>query len=82
MKVRKARKLLSKTDAVQILTDDEDVVGTYVSVDSVPNKYDDWKVKGIGALRPVPGEIIDDIEHNENFDSLTFPCLELYIGKK
>ena len=47
MKVRKARKLLSKTDAVQILTDDEDVVGTYVNVDSVPNKYDDWKVKGI-----------------------------------
>ena len=82
MKVRKARKLLSKTDAVQILTDDEDVVGTYVNVDSVPNKYDDWKVKGIGALRPVSGEIIDDIEHKENFDSLTFPCLELYIGKK
>ena len=82
MKVRKARKLLSKTDTVQILTDDEDAVGIYVNIDSVPNKYDDWKVKGIGALRPVSGEIIDDIEHNENFDSLTFPCLELYIGKK
>lgn len=82
MKVRKARKLLSKTVAVQILTDDEDVVGTYVNVDSVPKKYDDWKVKGVDALRPVSGEIIDDIEHNENFDSLTFPCLELYIGKK
>ena len=82
MKVRKARKLLSKTDAVQILTDDEDVVGTYVNVDSVPNKYDDWKVKGIGALRPVSGEIIDGVEHSERFDKLTFACLELYIGKK
>ena len=82
MKVRKARKLLSKTDAVQILTDDEDVVGNYINIESVPSKYDDWKVKGIGALRPVPGEIIDGVEHSERFDKLTFACLELYIGKK
>lgn len=82
MKVRKARKLLSKTDAVQILTDKKDVVGTYATIDSVPSKYDDWKVKGIGALRPVPGEIIDGVEHSESFDKLTFACLELYIGKK
>lgn len=82
MKVRKARKFLSKTDAVQILTDDGDVFGTYINIESVPSKYDDWKVKGIGALRPVPGEIIDGVEHSESFDKLTFACLELYIGKK
>lgn len=82
MKVRKARKLLSRVTPVQILKDNGEIAGTYQTIESVPSKYDDWKVKGIGAIDPICGEMIDNVEHSESFDKLTFPCLELYIGKK
>ena len=48
MKFKKFRKLCAKIEAVQILFEEGDYEN-YLTISDVPDKYNDCKVKGVGA---------------------------------
>lgn len=54
MKFKKIRKLCAKADPIQILFEEGDYEN-YLTISDVPDKYNDCKVKGVGAV------MIDDL---------------------